>query len=170
MIRFPFVFVSIAAMFACNRAPDAADTTPPMPVVAFDTGRVRIETATDTITFTVELAENDEQRTHGLMERPQLAEDAGMVFLYNQPQDASAGFWMFRTLIPLDIAFFDSTGRIVSILSMEPCASPNPGVCRTYPAGAAYSGALEVNAGTFAKHGIRVGDRIVVEAGSGGAG
>jgi uncharacterized membrane protein (UPF0127 family) len=91
------------------------------------------------------------------MYRRSLAPKAGMVFLY--PEDVSGGFWMKNTLIPLDIAFYDRTGRIVRILTMQPCRR-DP--CRVYAPGAAYRAALEVNAGSFRRWNVRVGDRIVV--------
>lgn len=162
--RNPLAFTALAALVAgaaaCDREPGGADELAE-PVVAFDTASVRIETATDTFQLRVELAESAEQRTHGLMERDNLAPDAGMLFLFTSPQEASNAFYMFRVRIPLDIAYIDENARIVSIRTMQPCDSPNPQLCRTYPAGAAFSSVLEVNAGYFAEHGIDVGDRVV---------
>jgi uncharacterized membrane protein (UPF0127 family) len=83
-----------------------------------------------------------------------------MLFLYETRQDSSDGFWMFRTLIPLDIAFMDSAGSIVAIRSMEPCTSPNPEWCPEYAPDAAYWSALEVNRGIFARYGITEGHRV----------
>ena len=156
--------LAAAALVACNAAGqrgsgEAADLEPP---VAFDTGTVHIQTATDTFVVKVELAETDEQRSYGLMERRQLAENAGMLFVYGALQDAEYGFWMYRTLIPLDIAFADEDGRIVAIRQMVPCRSPNPQVCPIYAPGHPYLTALEVNADYFEKRGIGVGDRIVL--------
>jgi len=97
-----------------------------------------------------------------LMERPSLPEDHGMLFVYDEVQPGSAGFWMYRTLIPLDIAYIDTGERIVAILPMDPCGSPNPAVCRLHPPGVPYLRALEVNRGHFARRGIGVGDRVVL--------
>lgn len=110
-----------------------------------------------------EVAETPEQRTHGLMERTLLEPDAGMVFLFDEPQGPDDGFWMYRTRIPLDIAFFDETGRIVAIRTMKPCESPYPRVCPTYAPGAAYVGALEMNRAWFGEHAVVVGDRIIID-------
>lgn len=132
----------------------------------FDSALVRIETAADTHQVRVEVAERDDQRGFGLMERTSLDHDAGMVFLYPAPQPPSAGFWMYRTRIPLDIAFFDGAGSIVAIRQMEPCPSPDPEQCRlaatSYSPGKPYAGALEVNRGYFTRNGVQVGDRITV--------
>lgn len=134
---------------------------PAEPVVAFDTATITIETGDTTLTLRAELARTPEQRAHGLMERASLPQDAGMLFLYPQPQDSTSGFWMFRTRIPLDIAFLDDDGRIIAIRSMVPCGSPNPRVCPVTSPGRPYSGALEVNRGYFEERGVEVGDRVV---------
>jgi len=108
----------------------------------------------------VELAESPQQRANGLMGREQLGAEAGMLFVYERPQSPDSGFWMYRTLIPLDIAFIDGDGRIAAIRQMTPCGSDVSGDCRAYRAGVAYQAALEVNAGYFAKRGIEVGDCV----------
>jgi uncharacterized protein len=69
---------------------------------------------------------------------------------------------MFRTRIPLDIAFIDAEGVIRNIVAMEPCEQPNPQLCRRYPAQVPFLMALEMNRGFFQRHGIGVGDRAVV--------
>ena len=155
-----------AALFAAVAAVGCGEESGPgdgawEPIVAFDTGAVRIETVADTLVLTVELAEERAQWQTGLMERSSLPDDAGMLFVYPEARDTTHGFYMYRTLIPLDIAFIDGDGRIVEIVPMAPCASPNPRTCRVYRPGASYRWALEVNQGFFARHGIGEGDRVV---------
>src|SRR5437660_10031753 len=87
------------------------------------------------------------------MGRERLAADAGMAFLFDGP--TTVGFWMKDTLIPLDIAYWESGGRIVAILHMTPCRS---GPCRLYAPGRAYVGAVEANRGFFTRHGVGPGD------------
>ncbi|MGO3055511.1 DUF192 domain-containing protein [Halomonas sp. AOP43-A1-21] len=110
----------------------------------------------------VEVAKTPAQRQQGLMEREHLPEQQGMLFRFENEQPAGNAFWMYRTLIPLDIAFIDKEGRIVAINTMPPCESDNPGACPAYPAGAAYYSALETNAGYFAARGIKVSDCVSV--------
>lgn len=131
------------------------------PAVAFETTAVRIATETDTFRLSAELAGTGQQQRYGLMERPSLPEDHGMLFVYAEPQDSMSGFWMYRTEIPLDIAYLDAEGRIVAIRSMEPCESPYTQSCPTYSAGVPYSAALEVNRGYFERRAIGIGDRVV---------
>jgi uncharacterized membrane protein (UPF0127 family) len=145
---------------AATTAPPSATTTderepaPPPPPV-FGHGDVVIRGAERPVSVAVEIAETDEQRRFGLMFRKFLPDEAGMVFLF--AEDTTGGFWMKNTLIPLSIAFYDRTGRIVRILDMEPCTAEP---CPVYKPGVAYRGALEVNRGAFERWGVEEGDRI----------
>jgi len=143
---------------------DAVATTIP-----FDTGTVRIVTASDTVSLLAEIATSDAQHEVGLMERFALDPNSGMIFVYPEPQPETDAFWMYRTRIPLDIAFVDSAGRIATILSMAPCESPNPEWCEEYAPGVRYQAALEVNRGFFASHGIEVGDAVLLDRPGAGA-
>ncbi|MFW6200946.1 MAG: DUF192 domain-containing protein [Gemmatimonadota bacterium] len=160
------VAVSVASLgwaaIGCEAGDSSAGSAEFVPAVAFDTTAARIETEADTFPLTVEVAETDEQRGYGLMERTSLPEDHGMIFRYGSPQPPDAGFYMYRTRIPLDIAFVDGDGRIVAIERMEPCESPYPASCPRYAPGEPYTAALEVNAGYFEARGIEVGDRVIV--------
>lgn len=129
-------------------------------VMSFETGRVLLVTGRDTVTVHAQIARTGEQKTMGLMERTSLAPDSGMLFVYEADQPATAGFWMFRTRIPLDIAFADSTGRIVAVRTMQPCAATLAAGCPSYEPGAPYRYALEVNAGFLARHRVGVGSRL----------
>ena len=131
-------------------------------VMSFDTARVRLPRKGDTLRLALELAVSPEQRSMGLMERRRLADDAGMLFVYDSIQPPDAGFWMYRTRIPLDIAFLDSAGVIRAVRSMTPCAATIAQGCPTYTPGVPYQFALEVNAGYFARHGIGVGDSVLL--------
>ena len=110
--------------------------------------------------FDVEVARTIPERSRGLMERDHLDQDAGMLFLYRETQSPRNGFWMYRTRIPLDIAFIGEDERIAAIFTMWPCDSRNPAQCPvTYP-GVPYLMALEVNAGLFEGLGIEEGDCV----------
>ncbi|MDQ3964762.1 MAG: DUF192 domain-containing protein [Actinomycetota bacterium] len=114
-----------------------------------------IETDDGPVLVNAEVADTPERTQLGLMHRTELADDAGMVFLFFE--DTTSGFWMKNTLIPLSIAFFDARGEIVAILDMDPCeADP----CRLYEPGTQYRGALEVNQGAFEEWGVEVGDIV----------
>ena len=102
---------ALTALVACgDRPPDEARSYDN--VMAFDSARVRLVASHDTLTLTVQLAVSPQQRTMGLMERRHLADDHGMLFVYDSTQPRTAGFWMYRTRIPLDIAFLDGAGTV----------------------------------------------------------
>lgn len=130
-------------------------------VVMYDSSVVHLVTPRDTLRLRVELAKTRDQRTMGLMERHHLAEDAGMLFVFDSTQAPDAGFWMFRTRIPLDIAYLDSSGTIAAIKAMVPCTTTLAAGCRTYDPGVPYRYALEVNSGYFARHGVALGSSII---------
>jgi uncharacterized protein len=69
---------------------------------------------------------------------------------------------MYRTRIPLDIAFLDSTGVIRAIRQMVPCPTTIAQGCPSYTPEVAYRYALEVSAGYFARHGVAVGNGLVL--------
>lgn len=110
----------------------------------------------------VELADTQAQHARGLMQREQLGEFEGMLFRYGSVRPGSSGFWMYQTLIPLDIAYLNSRGEIVKTYTMLPCGSDDPSQCRSYVPGENYQFALEMNAGFFAEHDIRMGDRVTI--------
>jgi hypothetical protein len=155
------VAVLAASAASCQEGSEEPEQ-PREPLVVFDTVAAVIVTARDTIPLTVELADTDEKKAYGMMERTELPEHRGMLFTYDEPQQADRPFWMYRTLLPLDIAFLDESGRIVAIRAMDPCLSPNPELCRLYAPGVRYAGALEVGQGLLERWGVDLGDRVVV--------
>ena len=153
--------IALAAVLAgCTEKPD--DTTDYSHVMAFDSTRVRLVSERDTFNLRIELALTPEQKQMGLMERTSLAEGAGMLFVYDSTQASDAGFWMYRTRIPLDIAFLDSVGVIRSVRAMAPCTTTIAQGCKTYTPDVPYQLALEMGEGYFAKHGIGVGDSLLL--------
>ncbi len=162
LVRLAVGAVVAACLTACpGEAPADGDAYDH--VMAFDSARVRLTTTADTVRLRVQLAFTPEQRSMGLMERRHLDDDAGMLFLYEAMQPADAGFWMYRTRIPLDIAFLDSVGVVRSIRSMAPCPTDVAQGCPTYAPDARYQYALEVNAGFFARRGVRVGNMLLLQ-------
>jgi len=90
----------------------------------------------------VAIADTTELRRQGLMHVADLGDLEGMLFVF--AQDSSSGFWMKNTLIPLDIAFFDSAGSFVDGFVMEPCTTA---ACPSYLPSGDYRYALEMPAG-----------------------
>ena len=93
-----------------------------------------------TVTIQAEVADEPDERAKGLMNRKELAESKGMLFVYYYP--SAPQFWMKNTLIPLDILFSDQEGRIIKIFENVPRLSEN-----TITAGEGVSFVLEINSG-----------------------
>lgn len=132
------------------------------PLFAADLPRTRVEVVRPgagrvLLTVDAELATTDETRRRGLMERSSVPADHGMLFIFEKPQPLS--FWMFNTLIPLDILFIDEQRRILTIHAEVPPCQP-PRHCPTYASDGPAQFVLEVNAGVAAKVGIRLGDEV----------
>ena len=107
-----------------------------------------------TVVVRLEAARTEQQRETGLMNRPTLAPDAGMIFIFDS-YGTNDAFYMKDTLIPLSIAFIDDKGVIVDIQDMAARDEKTLHVSK-----APYKSALEVNLGFFGQHAIVVGDIV----------
>jgi len=119
-----------------------------------DHDRVTIQSESGVHIFTIELADEPEERRVGLMFRTEMAQDAGMLFDFGQPQPVS--MWMKNTLIPLDMAFIDESGVIKRI-----AAETTPQSLAGISSGGKVVAVLEVNGGVFEMLGVQEGDRVI---------
>ena len=109
-------------------------------------------------TFSVEIADTQEEHALGLMYRDSMPADHGMIFLF--PNEAPRRFWMKNTRIPLDIMYFDKDLKLVSISAdTPPCRVSN---CPSYSSKAPAQYVLELNAGLAASLGVKVGDQLTL--------
>lgn len=99
-----------------------------------------------------EVAAREPERRQGLMFREKMAQNEGMVFIFDAP--AQVCMWMKNTLIPLSVAFADQEGRIVNIEDMQPQTTTSH--CAKGPV----RYALEMNQGWFSKRKIGPGMKI----------
>lgn len=108
-IKTVFAAVAVSLMLAgCGRH-DAVNPS------AFD---AYFDMSIDGVPFKAQVAISDTEKMRGLMFRESLAENCGMVFVYQNPIKAS--FWMKNTLIPLDLAFFDKDGVLTEVKKLYP--------------------------------------------------
>ncbi len=130
--------------------------------VVFPTDQVVIATADGKRhLFDVELAVTPEQRRQGLMHRQSLADDAGMLFLFDRARERA--FWMKDTYVSLDILFLDGDGRVLSIAE-----AAEPESEALIPSGVPAQAVLEVVAGTTDRLGIN-GDTVIEHSAFGNA-
>ena len=119
-----------------------------------DPGRIEIATDQGNQSFSIEIADDPDEQARGLMFRPALPADAGMLFIFDPPRPAS--FWMHNTMIPLDMIFIDDTGRVDSIAeridTFSQQASSSLGDVRAV---------LEINGGLSRQMGIVPGAQVI---------
>ena len=99
--------------------------------------------------ITVELAITPQERQTGLMNRKEMDENHGMLFVFEEEEKRS--FWMKNTYIPLSIAYINREGVIIDIKDMAPLDTT------PVPSRGPAMYALEVNRGMFKKWGIEEG-------------
>ena len=113
-----------------------------------------------TVTINVELATTPEQQQKGLMFREEMADDTGMLFIFDTPREI--GFWMKNTLIPLDMIFIAPTSGIIHKIHRN--AIPHDK--RSIPSNGITKAVLEINAGLSDRLGIVEGSKIIFPDGA----
>lgn len=109
----------------------------------------------------VMLARTDTEKSRGLMFFTDLAENHGMLFVYEAPRPMS--FWMKNTRIPLDLVFFSPDLVITEwIEGMEPGYGHPEFSLPRYTAKNPAQYALELKAGSVVRMGLKPGDRLEI--------
>lgn len=111
-------------------------------------------TSTGSHRFDVWIAADDRSREQGLMHVRALPPDHGMLFLFDEPQDAA--FWMKNTFISLDLVFIGKDGVVVNV-----ARDTKPMSLQPIPSVAPVLAVLELEAGTTKRIGLSAGSRIV---------
>ena len=110
--------------------------------------------------FTVEIADDQAERTMGLSERDALAADAGMWF--DEGTERIASFWMRGMRFPLDFVWVDAALRVVEVTHDVP--PPEQGTADAdiprFGAAVPVRFALEINAGLARALEIGPGDVV----------
>lgn len=110
-------------------------------------------------TLNVEEATTADQQTLGLSNRAHMANDQGMLFIFNKPQ--ALAFWMYEMKFPLDIMWVNSQWQIVHIeQNLAPC--PSKGTCQSYMPMQSAQYVVEANAGFVKSNQIKLGDKITL--------
>lgn len=152
------LFLLAAALFlACGQQKETADQTTPS-----TTGRTVVpETSLTFIDFQgkvistlqVQLADEPEERSQGLMDVHTMPRDYGMLFIFEEERPQS--FWMANTPLSLDIMYVNSDSSIVRIYQ-----NTTPFSESSLPSGDPAMFVIETNAGYALEHGISEGMKV----------
>jgi len=160
LFRITFLIFGVVLVAGCGESPSRpaslSEIDPPgasMPEFREDGRLTFLSDDRETIEIAVEIADTDEARTRGLMQRESLPERSGMLFIFDD--EAPRSFWMANTPLSLDIIFVANDSSIVTVRKYTRPMSPES-VTSTSPA----RFVVEVPAGFSDMHGIVEGDRI----------
>jgi uncharacterized membrane protein (UPF0127 family) len=143
-----YVFLASLLPLACC-GPKAAtlEDFPTRPITLPNGHVIRAETMVDNIDL-----------ARGLMFRTSLAPDRGMLFVH--PKPGNYKYWMYQTLIPLDLIWLDSNRRIVEMVeNAQPCKT-QASKCEQYGGQQVSAYVLELGGGIARKNGLQLGQTI----------
>ncbi len=148
------------ALSGVARAQVNDDPTGPQPKLRTETLSIKGDDGKVHV-FTVEVAQSEQEQAYGLMFRPTVPADGGMLFPLDSPQPVQ--FWMKNTIAPLDMVFIRADGTIGAIAentvpySLRPISSNGP-----------VTATLELQGGITAADDISVGDKVIAKQFGGG--
>ncbi|MDB9373160.1 DUF192 domain-containing protein [Nodularia sphaerocarpa] len=106
----------------------------------------------------LEVAQTPEQQAKGLMYRPALPDNRGMLFQF--PAAQQVNFWMKNVPVPLDMVFLQN-GVIKYIQASAPPCESEP--CPTYGPDVPIDTVIELRSGRAAELNLQEGDLIKIE-------
>ncbi len=106
----------------------------------------------------LEVARTPKQQAMGLMYRPALPDNRGMLFEFSSPQPIR--FWMKNVPVPLDMVFIRQ-GKVEAIAPNVPPCDTNP--CPTYGPNTPIDRVIELRSGHAAELGLKVGDNVTID-------
>ena len=104
----------------------------------------------------VELMINDEDRAMGVMFRPSLPQDRGLLFVFDRAD--FHGFWMKNCKFPIDMVWLDEQKQVVHLAEAVPPCKAEP--CPVYEPLRRASYVIEMNAGLARREKAVVGATV----------
>ena len=126
---------------------------------ADDMKTVPVEVCIKNDCFLVEIADTYQKREIGLMNKKNMPNDGGMLFMFEK--EGVYDFWMKKTLIPLDIIWIDKNYKIIHIQkNAQPCIIKQ---CETFGPSQKAKYVLEINGGLSKEMGFEAGNKIILK-------
>jgi len=111
------------------------------------------------IKINVEVVDTDEKRKKGLSGRSGLAENQGMLFVFDQSRFYP--FWMKEMLFSIDVVWINSDEEVVFIKKdVQPCIDED---CQLITPDKKAKYVLEIKAGIADKINIKIGDKLIFD-------
>jgi uncharacterized membrane protein (UPF0127 family) len=107
-------------------------------------------------TIEVEVMVSDQDRATGLMFRPSLADDKGMLFVFERAD--FHGIWMKNCRFPIDIVWLDEDRRVVHVAEGATPCKADP--CPVYEPLRRAQYVIELNAGQARREGATIGEAV----------
>lgn len=111
----------------------------------------------------VEIVATEPDRSRGLTYRPALSKGEGMLFAY--PDAKRRPFWMYRTMISIDVSYVSSDGTLLEINPMKRLANPEDERAARgsmVPTKVEAHYVLETPIGWLKEAGFKVGDKFTL--------
>ncbi len=150
------IVASIFSFYNCKDTPSSENKSLTKEISFTKEGELTLLKAeNDSIisTLDIEIADDEYSTQTGLMYRHSMAENQGMLFVFNDSRQRS--FYMKNTEIPLDIIYLNSDKEIVSFQKNAKSFDET-----SLPSEAASQYVLEINAGLSDKWKLKKGDKI----------
>lgn len=158
----PLLFALAVLLAACNAQPDPPEasgdgaTGDPAASIPFETdGELTfLRDGAPITTIAIEVADTDSTRARGLMERTEIPDATGMLFVF--PRAEPQGFWMDKTPRSLDIMFFGADSTLLNVAANTTPFQVSPSYTSQGPA----QYVVETPAGFARRYGLTPGVRI----------
>jgi uncharacterized membrane protein (UPF0127 family) len=141
------VLAILLPLACCGPKPTTLEDFSTQPITLPGGQVIKVETMSDRVGL-----------LRGLMFRAALAPDRGMLFVHPKPGQYS--YWMYQTLIPLDIIWLDSNRTIVEMVENAPPCKTQASKCEHYGGKQIAAFVLEIGGGMAKRYGLHVGKTI----------
>ncbi len=153
--------IALLAMFQIangQAVQSAASTTKvelqaPLVIDGREAEEIWINTGQGRFRFTAEIADEESERSIGLMHREKMAPTHGMLFKFETARNIQ--MWMRNTPLSLDMIFINNSGEVMNIAERT-----TPFSDAIIDSGKPVSFVLEINAGVTRLIGLKEGDKI----------
>jgi len=146
-MRLAFLLLAEAALVGCRDKSVVADALHSVLVTLPDGHEIHAQPMVDTADL-----------LRGMQFRKSLDADHGMLYFQRQP--GKYGYWMYQTLIPLDMIWIDADNKIVEIVENTPPCKTAASQCPLYGGHEMAKYVLQLRGGMAQKYGLKVGQQV----------